>query len=355
MKPYIINRIRHGGPITVATWMHEVLLHPHYGYYHHQNPFGKQGDFVTAPEISQLFGEMIGLWCLSQWEKQGKKPVQLIELGPGRGTLMADIVRSTKHIAPFQQGLTIHLVEASASLRSQQKQLLHQARTIFPVYWYEKLDEIVIDPSSLLLLVANEFFDALPIHQYVRTEQGWKERVLAWNEKKAQLGFTLTHASLPAGYFGAGHARAPQGGLLEICPAGIRMVEAIAAKIAAQSGAALMIDYGYTEYSYRSSLQAVKEHHYHPLLEDMGQADITAHVDFAALSAAASKYQITVDPVITQAEFLEYFAIHFRAHMLMQRATEAQKEALGQAVHRLTSDQEMGKLFKVLSIQGKYT
>ncbi len=331
----IAARVRADGPITVADYMTECLLHPVHGYYTTRTPFGSAGDFVTAPEISQMFGELIGLALAQTWLDQGSPaPVTLAELGPGRGTLMADALRATRRVPGFHASVRIHLVEASPALAAAQRRALggHE------VTW---LTDVAALPERPLLLVANEFFDALPIRQFVRAGGAWRERVVGLADEA--LVFGLTGPSAPAVL--AGRAEV-EGTLVEIRPAADRIVMEIARRVA-RGGAALVIDYG-SNGGTGDTLQAVSRHAFADPLAAPGEADLTAHVDFAALAAAANG--VAVHGPVGQGAFLERLGIGLRAERL---ATGLDGERLAThlaALRRLTDPAGMGTLFKVQAL-----
>lgn len=333
LKPYL--------PLTIADFMAKALTH----YYGTRDPLGKLGDFTTAPEISQLFGEMLGIWCALSWQQMGcPSKLALIELGPGRGTLMQDILRATRHVAGFHKALTIHMVETSPTLKQQQQQLLAG----YNIHSHDDLSDI---GEGDFILIANEFFDALPIHQYHKTASGWKERCVS--EDKGTLCFTLMD-SAGCITLEEEHPLAPLGAILEICPAAHAIIQAISTRIKHHNGMALIIDYGYDfpppRTLYGDTLQAMKSHQYQSILDNIGEADITAHVDFAALRNTALTAGATVFGSITQQQLLERLGIHLRAEKLLATASISQQNTIISGLTRLTSPQEMGTLFKALSL-----
>ena len=330
-------RIARTGPMTLAEYMAEALLHPDHGYYSTREPFGSAGDFVTAPEISQMFGEMIGL-CLAQcWIDQGSPaPFALAELGPGRGTLMADILRATRAVPGFHDALELHLVEASPRLEALQSEALPSAT------WHAQVHDL---PQMPLFLVANEFFDALPIRQFQREGDGWRERVVGLNDKGAlTLGLT-TPAPIAALQHRLEDTR--DGDIVELCPALPAAVSEIGTRIATHGGAALIIDYGDWR-SLGDTLQALKGHHATDPFADPGSADLTAHVDFEAIANATAPAAHT--RLATQGVFLERLGITQRAQTLAQRLSGDALTNHVAAHRRLTHPDEMGDLFKVLGL-----
>lgn len=336
-------RMAESGPISVADFMDAALSHPEHGYYRRRAVFGAVGDFTTSPEISQVFGELIGVWMVEQWHRLGEGPAALVELGPGRGTLMSDLLRATRGIAGFHDALTIHMVETSPERAHEQYQAL---RMMHPrIEWIDHVSEVPEDKP--MLLVANEFFDALPIKQYVKTEQGVCERRVRWDEEAQAFAFTLAPPGLQLAKSGTVIA---DGTVIESCPAGKDYMRQIAERVRAGRGAALIIDYGYFGEAHHDTLQAVKAHQFHPVLKNPGEADITAHVDFASLMSVAKAAGVQVHELITQGSFLAHMGVELRLEALLKRATHEQKQGLISSVTRLISPQAMGELFKVMAI-----
>ncbi len=331
----IAERIRETGPITVADYMAECLLHPVHGYYTTRDPFGTKGDFTTAPEISQMFGELLGLALAQAWLDRGSPaPFTLAELGPGRGTLMADILRATKNVPGFHAAARVTLVEASPRLREIQAVTL--CATV-PA-WVDRTEDL---PQAPLFLIANEFLDALPIRQFIRGPQGWQERLIGLRE--GQLAFGLS-APLPQVPDTPAVRHAPEGALVEDClPARLAVAEA-ATRIARHGGLAYWVDYG----DWRSrgdTLQALRNHAPDGPLAHPGEADLTAHVDFEPLAALAPAFAYD-----TQGAVLARLGIDARADRLAQRLTGPALESHRAAHRRLTGPSEMGSLFKVLAV-----
>lgn len=334
--------IRQNGPISIATFMGEALAHAEHGYYTNRDPLGAKGDFVTAPEISQIFGELIGVWLIDAWERQGSPTqITLCELGPGRGTLMADILRAARVRPNFLAAAQIHFVEVSPTLRARQEQALggvHKAT------WHTHLASVPQDRPTLI--VANEFFDALPVRQFIRGEKHWHERNVGLDGDR--LVFGITKDSVPEGLVPASLRNAPAGSLVETRPAADSIIGEIAARCRS-SGAALLIDYGYERHAVGDTFQAMKAHAYtEPLLEP-GEADLTAHVDFEALTIAAQHAGASVHGPATQAAFLTALGINLRAERLAG-LNPAKASAIQKDVERLTSPLQMGSLFKVLAL-----
>jgi len=343
LEQAIARRIRLQGPISIAAFMAEALGHPEHGYYMKADPLGARGDFITAPEISQMFGELIGLWCAEVWRLMGQPDTfQLIELGPGRGTLMADALRAAKVLSGFGEAARIQLVETSPVLRERQKAALAH----WPTAWHQGIDSLTEGPS---ILVANEFFDALPAHQFERRPEGWRERMVALDGERLVLAAssypTPPEVLIPQPL----RLGAPVGAVAEVSPSAVSTMRAIAERIEAAGGAALLVDYGHADHRTGATLQAVRRHQSHDFLEDPGTADLTAHVDFAALANAARPHAAVYGPV-TQGDFLRNLGIELRARQIRKRASEAQKSVIDAATRRLIDPGEMGTLFKVLAV-----
>ena len=334
----LLRRIRLSGPLTIADYMADCLLHPEHGYYTTRQPFGAEGDFITAPEISQMFGELLGL-CLAQaWQDQGAPTAfALAELGPGRGTLMADVLRATRGVPGFHAAAQVVLIEASPALRARQQATLSP----YPVHWAEGIDAL---PEMPLFLLANEFFDALPIRQFQRHAEGWQERLVG--ERDGRLAFGLSAATRMAALEHRLADTVP-GDIVETCAPAQSVVAGIAARIDSHGGAALLIDYG-DWHSRGDTLQALRRHAFADPLADPGEADLTAHVDFEALAQAAAPCAAT-GPV-PQGVLLERLGITARAQTLAGRMTGAALTAHVAAHRRLTHPEEMGQLFKALAL-----
>jgi SAM-dependent MidA family methyltransferase len=336
LEAHLAARIRAGGPLRISEFMAEALLNPTYGYYTTRDPLGAAGDFTTAPEISQMFGEMIGL-CLAQaWLDQGRPaPFILAELGPGRGTLMADILRATRSVPGFGDAARLHLVEASPSLRDKQRATLGARAT-----WHDSVETLPQDAP--LFLVANEFFDALPIRQFLRRGPGWAERLVGLQDDRLAFGLGEVLAQ-PA----LAHRLedTQEGDLVEICPQAPAIAQAIGARIEARGGVALLIDYG-DWCSLGDTLQAVRAHETVSPLAAPGTADLTAHVDFETLAKATPSAHSRLTP---QGIFLERLGITARAQALAQGLGGAALETHVAAHRRLTHPTEMGNLFKTLA------
>lgn len=325
----VVALIRANGPIGVAQYMQMALQHPTLGYYMKCDPFGRGGDFVTAPEVSQMFGEMLGVWCVLRWQDMGQPDaLMLVELGPGRGTLMADLLRGTKHVPGFHDALQVVLVDTSSGLQAIQRKMLEDAPV--SVQWVEHIEQVPVGPS---LWIANEFFDALPIYQYVRQADGWHEQMVGVDEAGG-LQFVLSPDTSPL------QEIAEIGAVVERSPVSEAYMQQIAARLQSDGGAAVVVDYGYEGPAFGDTLQAVQSHAYCDVLSSVGEADITAHVDFTRLAEVAHDAGLSVLPVIEQRDFLRSMGIEARAEML-----QAQQD-----LERLIGGAEMGGLFKVLQL-----
>jgi NADH dehydrogenase [ubiquinone] 1 alpha subcomplex assembly factor 7 len=346
LERMIRAEIAGAGPMDVASFIARALGDPEHGYYHTRDPLGGAGDFITAPEISQMFGELIGLWCAEVWTRLGApRPVKLVELGPGRGTLVADALRAVARAAPdFRAAIELHLVETSPALRAVQRARLADAAPT----WHDEIAEV---PAGPALILANEFLDALPVHQLERTAAGWCARQVAL-DPAGRLAFQVAATPSPhAGLLARAVAAAPLGSVAELSPAARAVVGTLARRIAGQGGAALLIDYGHTVPAPGDTLQAVRGHRHHPVLEAPGEADLTSHVDFAALAEAAGPHTAVHGPV-TQAAFLRRLGIVARAEALARDKPAEIALCIRAALGRLIEPSQMGTLFKVMAIGG---
>lgn len=332
----LAQRIREAGPMTVADYMAECLLHPQHGYYSTRDPFGAAGDFTTAPEISQMFGELVGLALAQAWLDQGAPaPFTLAELGPGRGTLMADILRATRGVPGFHAAAQVWLVEASTVLARVQKDRLAP----YPGTWAPSVETL---PDQPLFLIANEFFDALPIRQFLRDGRVWRERLIGLNGNRLTFGLS---PALPQTPDTPALRSAQTGDLVELCPAAPTIMSKLCDRLSSRGGLALVIDYG----GWRSrgdTLQALRHHAFDDPLAHPGEADLTAHVDFEALAGGRACFHTQ------QGTFLMRLGIEARAARLAERLTGTALESHLAALRRLTHPQEMGSLFKVLALTG---
>ncbi len=335
--------------MPVSEYMALALGHPEYGYYTTRDPFGLAGDFITAPEISQMFGELIGLWCVEHWRALGRPaPLSLIELGPGRGTLMADALRAAQLDPAFLADISLHLVECSPLLRATQRRTLAPyGRT--PV-WHDGIRAALSGAAGTPFIIANEFFDALPVRQFVRSHDGWHERMVGLHPDAQQgLAFGLSpDATAPQTLDHPCATTEENGAVLELAPARAAVAGELAAAVAERGGAALIIDYGHADPAPGDTLQALRHHAPHDVLDAPGSADITAHVDFGALRRAIRTAGALAFGPVEQGDWLLRLGMGERAAMLA-RTAPTQAAAVEAALVRLTAPDRMGSLFKVLA------
>jgi SAM-dependent MidA family methyltransferase len=346
LQSEIVKLIQSAGPMPVWRYMEMCLSHPDYGYYVSRDPLGREGDFTTAPEVSQMFGELLGLWSASVWKAMGSpSELRLIELGPGRGTMMVDALRALRVLPPLYQSLRIHLVEINPVLRDKQQAALAHVRN---VAWHDTIDDVPAGPAVIL---ANEYFDVLPVHQMVKQETGWHERVVEI-DKDDQLAFGI--AAEPTPRF---EVLLPP--LLRAAPVGAvfewradHEIMKLASRVRDQSGAALIIDYGHARSDAGDTFQAIASHSFADPLRHPGQADVTAHVDFQALAHAAEDVGARVYGPVPQGDFLKRLGIETRAMRLKAKAAPEIAEGVSDAMHRLIGGGHggMGSMFKVLAI-----
>jgi NADH dehydrogenase [ubiquinone] 1 alpha subcomplex assembly factor 7 len=338
----IARLIRAGGPIDVATFMALALGHPTQGYYAARAGLGAGGDFVTAPEVSQLFGELVGLSLAAAWAASGTPPAHLVELGPGNGTLMADLWRGTGRVPGFHDALTVHLVETSPRLRAAQATRL---ASIAGLTWHDDLETLPRDRP--LLVVANEFFDALPIRQLVKEDGSWHEvRIDLGPDDRLRLG----RAAEPSPLGNLLERGQPDGSVVEISPAREAFMAALAQRLAGQGGLALIIDYGERDPLPGSTLQAVSNHRRVAPLTRPGEVDLTSHVAFGPLIEIARRAGLGAYGPLPQGDFLERLGAGLRLGQLLAGASGATAERLRAGHRRLTHPEAMGELFKVLAV-----
>ena len=345
LEAEIKRRIAAAGPMPVAQYMSLCLTHPAHGYYMNRDPLGARGDFITAPEISQMFGELIGLWAMAVWKMMGAPAsVRLIELGPGRGTMMLDAMRAARAIPAFRKAVSVSFVEISPALEKSQRDAM--TGTDLPVEWYKSISEV---PPGPAIILANEFFDALPVQQAVMCADGWHERVVKLDDSgvlqfsNARDPIPLFETMLPASL-----RDAPIGKIFEWRSDHIALE--LGRRVVRTNGAALVIDYGHTVSAAGDTLQAVGAHkHAHPLVSP-GTVDLTAHVDFQALAQAAESMDARAHGPVEQATFLRNLGIDTRAKALKDVVPAAKVVEIEAAHARLTSTERtgMGKLFKVI-------
>ncbi len=341
LKAYIHSN----GPISVRAFMEACLYDPMHGYYRKGNPIGSDGDFITAPEISQMFGEILGVWAVSSWQAMGQPvPLQIIELGPGRGTLMSDVLRALSQLHPAFETISVHLVERSDTLRAQQKASLQGFGG--PVSWYENLKDV---PSGPSLLIANEFLDCLPIRQFVQTNDGWHERVVAL-DKDGTFCFAVGNKLRDGVIIPQRYKAAEPGSVFEFCPVFEGLMNEMSRFSNTHPFAGLFIDYGFEGPALGESLQAVHKHKMVSPFTSPGNVDLTAHVDFTAFSALAVARGMKSFGPRDQGAFLSQLGIGTRAQKLASSVQDVQAEKLLVDAVRLVAPEQMGSLFKVLCV-----
>ncbi len=346
LETEIRRRITAAGPMPVAQYMTICLTDPRHGYYITRDPFGAKGDFVTAPEVSQMFGELIGLWCVATWQAMGApENVRLIELGPGRGTMMLDALRAMQIVPAFRKAAVVHMIEISPTLEQRQRDALGQVDV--PIEWHQRLEQV---PEGPTIIIGNEFIDALPIHQAVMCVDGWHERVV----KIADNGsLQFSHARDPIPLFDQMLPRAlrdaPIGAIFEWRADQIALE--IGRRVVHSKGAALLIDYGHLASAAGDTFQAVGRQAFTSPLQGLGTVDLTAHVDFQALTHAAQSLGADVHGPIEQATFLRRLGIETRAEALKKGAPLGKTAEVNNALARLVSQDTtgMGKMFKVIA------
>jgi SAM-dependent MidA family methyltransferase len=340
--------IRMSGPISVTDYFSLCLADPEHGYYKSRQPFGTTGDFVTAPEISQLFGEMLGVFIVHAWQQHGTPAnPRLVEIGPGRGTMMADMLRVIARIAPPLYGiLSVHLVETSPNLSETQKTTL--ASHGDKISWHDSFDDV---PDGFMLIAANELFDAIPIRQFIKTVKGYRERVVSLNAED-ELVFSFGLASIDPGLLPPLPEKQKQHTIFEYSPAREAVMTAICDRLQRCGGTAVIIDYGHMVSGYGDTLQALRMHEFDPPLAHPGEADLTSHVDFDHLVRTARDMGVQINGCVRQGDFLYGLGLAERANALASKADPDQTLAIAEAVNRLAGDGSgrMGELFKVLAV-----
>jgi NADH dehydrogenase [ubiquinone] 1 alpha subcomplex assembly factor 7 len=340
------QRIRETGPLSIAQFMTEALFDPRDGYYATKDPIGAGSDFITAPEISQMFGEFVGLWAAQSWMDMGRPdPFHLVELGPGRGTMMADALRAGRSVPGFIEAARISLIEASAALKAVQAQTLGPSGA--QIQWIDRLENVPAGPSIIL---GNEFLDCLPVRQAVRHENRWHERMVGLTETDDQFIFVL---GPPLGVdeilIPERLRRSPDDTLVEIRPGDRQITELIGRRFADHAGRALFIDYGPATSEAGDTLQAIKSHQKVAPLSAPGTADLTARVDFESLLGFAASRALTTYGPVEQGKFLLDLGMEARAAALLQSAPE-EKAKIARQLWRLTDGDQMGSLFKLVCL-----
>ncbi|KIK99599.1 hypothetical protein PAXRUDRAFT_822590 [Paxillus rubicundulus Ve08.2h10] len=392
LEKIMVDSVKATGPLSFSTYMQLCLSHPTHGYYMKPEHavFGTRGDFTTSPEISQVFGELLGVWMISQWLRDAKsKAFRIVELGPGRGTLMDDILRVVRVVSMASGKLQgVHLVETSDSMRTLQSEKLRNAKEVggFELSWHDAIEDVPHSKDTYTMLVAHEFFDALPVHVLEKTTQGWHEvlialskdptikytmpsesRVLVPSQSSAQLQAmssrwtrvlspTPTASSTLLGHASPRFAALPVGSRIEVSRSSVKIARQVAELIqgpekGCAGGCALVIDYG-GEKVFGNSLRAFKEHKIVDIFHHPGQCDITANVDFALLKEVLGDL-VTPHGTLPQGAFLERLGVHTRAANLMKYAqTEDRKTAIAESVNRLVDPLGMGEQYAVLGVTG---
>jgi NADH dehydrogenase [ubiquinone] 1 alpha subcomplex assembly factor 7 len=347
LEDEIRRRIALAGPMPVRQYMDLCLNHPVHGYYTTHDPLGRDGDFITAPEVSQVFGELLGLWAASTWHQMGQpENVRLVELGPGRGTMMLDALRAAHVVPAFRSAIVVHMVEISPALQQRQQQAM--ATLDVPVLWHRTFDEV---PDGPVIVLANELFDALPVNQAIKQFNGWYERVIEV-DADGKLAFGIANDVIPLfeQLVPITMRDAPIGAIYEWRADNLPL--ALSRRLVHQGGAALIIDYGHINSAPGDTLQAVGGHAFVNPLESAGQVDLTAHVDFQAFALAAESMGAHVTGPIEQAKFLRNLGIEKRAATLRSLALPEKAVEIDGAIKRLLGEgrTEMGSLFKVIGI-----
>ena len=363
----IRNIINYSGRITIDQMMRHVLTSSHHSYYMNLKDIGRGGDFITSPEISQLFGEVIGLWAVNQWHKLGKPTkFTLLELGPGKGSLMRDLLKSVQLVPGLIDKMDIRLYDVNPYFIDKQKNALEPYIVDYgdKLQWIDSLEAL---PKNPIIILSNEFFDVLPVKQYTKIKDIWYESVLIIDPADSQIKYDkIELKQILQEYLQAEHRNSTDGAVLEESPESLDIVKTLARKVKKQKGSFLAIDYGYyiepqirRAEQYSSTLQAIKDHQYQPIIDTLGEADLSAHVDFSALIKAAHSSGITEFNMTNQGDFLKEYGILIRLQDLLKKYsnqldTQEVLTNLGKQVYRLTSPERMGELFKVLQFWKYY-
>lgn len=348
LKEKIKKIIALHGPITVSQYMTLALTDPQFGYYQTQTPFGRAGDFVTAPEISQLFGEMIGIWLLASWKTHGcPQPFVLAEIGPGRGTLMNDILRTIQKLSSTAfNAAEIFLIEISKKLAKEQKKILAPYQK--KIHSIESFDQI---PSKPLFFIANEFLDTLPINQYIKVDGEWRERRITVNKERDFI-FIATSHKFPSSCLQSYCSEMPDGTIFEHAPSRHKLMQQISNRLIQVQGSALLIDYGARDLAFGDTLQALSKHKFRDIFAAPGQHDLTSHVGFFFLKKIALEQGCFAE-ILEQGDFLLKMGLLERARQLGVGKNTTLQDKIRQDINRLAGSDQMGKLFKVLHISDK--
>ncbi len=348
LKARLLARIDREGPMNIAAYMSACLFDPTDGFYPTRDPLGSEGDFITAPEISQMFGELVGIFALQSWIDMGRpETVQLVELGPGRGVMMSDMMRAAHMDADFIKAINITMIEASPALEAVQAKNL--AACPAPVTWATSLNDVEAGPS---IIVGNEFLDCLPIRQFIRHDGAWHERMVM-RDPDVEDGLIYARSATPeAGIDLLAFEGARDGDLAEYNPGLTQLCAQLHDRFAVHDGRALLIDYGPVSSEIGDTVQAISRHQKVDPLAEPGEADLTARVDFGALSRAAREQGLDHYGPVTQAAFLDALGIELRAAKLAQQS-ERHKPIIARQMHRLMDEHAMGSLFKVIALQSR--
>ena len=335
-------RIARDGPLTVEEFMQACLSDEAAGVYASRQPIGGKGDFITSPEISQIFGELVGLWAVAVWQSMGEPSrVTVAEFGPGRGILMADASRAWRGVPKFRDSVSVALIETSPVMVETQRKTLKDAGV--PLRWYAALDTV---PEGPLVMLANEFIDALPIRQFIRRGEAWRERLIA-SDGRGGFTFIDGEAEDEGRYL---PQAVPEDAILERRPLAHTLMRELGRRAERAPLAALMVDYGHAESGFGDTLQAVRGHRFADVLTNPGAADLSSHVDFADLKREAVAAGLMTHGPMPQGEFLLKLGLAARRERLLQRATPTQAEAIASGAARLVDPRQMGVLFKALAL-----
>ncbi|WP_019218939.1 class I SAM-dependent methyltransferase [Bartonella florencae] len=348
LKEKIKEIIASHGPITVSEYMTMALTDPQFGYYQTQTPFGRTGDFITAPEVSQLFGEMIGIWLLANWKAHGcPQPFILVEIGPGRGTLMDDILRTIQKLSTTAFNTSeIFLIEISEKLAREQKKTLAPYQK--QIHTIKNFDQI---PAKPLFFIANEFLDTLPINQYIKIGGEWKERRITINQD-GDFIFIADSRKLPSSCLQSYCSQMPDGTIFEHAPSRHQFIQQLSNHLVQVTGSALLIDYGACDLAFGDTLQAISKHKFCDIFDAPGQHDLTSHVGFSFLKNIALEQGCFAE-TLEQGDFLLKMGLLERAKQLGSNQNATLQNKIHQDIERLAGPDQMGKLFKVLHMSNK--
>jgi SAM-dependent MidA family methyltransferase len=347
MKSHLENLIKINGAISISQFMNEALFHPKFGYYTNQNPFGKKGDFITAPEISQVFGELIGAYLINIWQNNYcSRKINLVEMGAGRGTLMKDLLNFAKKIPNFSNYFCVNIIEISPKLQKEQKKNLQD----FKISWYDNFSNFYQENNDApIFFIANELFDCFAINQFIKTKDGWVEKVVGLDKNNELQFLTRNYSANIHPDPIKSPSNISKNSTFEYSPQAISFMNELSTTIKKTNGLALIIDYGYTKNEFKNTLQAVKNHQYCDVLKEAGSCDITSLVDFLSLQKIANKHKLQTS-IITQREFLTALGIEARREKLLEGKNTKQQEEINSSINRLIDNGQMGKLFKTLIV-----